>query len=265
MAIKKAPKKKVTPKKKTTTKKKVVAKKKTAKKVTTKSALKKRKVKKPINGPDSVSQEEIVEAVATVTKKRVTKKKKAAPKKKVVKKKVVPKKKKVVKKKVAKKKAAPKVKVPRKRKYLNNRDLLEQVILSKEQGKMSDKLAHMLITLCARYARRGNFANYSYNDDMQGYAMMMIVRTWASFKPEKSNNPFAYYTQSIKNSFIQFLNQEKRQRNIRDAKLVEQGMAPSYAYQNDQAAKEKAANEARKFTEDEDDHNKQKKNDMLKF
>jgi len=247
MAIKKAPKKKVTPKKKKTTKKKVTPKKKTTTKKKKSSPKKK-----------------------TTTKKKVApKKKKAAPKKKVVKKKAAPKKK-AVKKKVAKKKAPPKKKTPRKRKYLNNRDLLEQVILSKEQGKMSDKLAHMLITLCARYARRGNFASYTYNDDMQGYAMMMICRTWASFKPERSNNPFAYYTQSIKNSFIQFLNQEKRQRNIRDAKLVEQGMSPSYAYQNEQAEKDKAARKERALAKEEAEHDTRSKesdgkDDMLKF
>lgn len=79
----------------------------------------------------------------------------------------------------------------------------------------------------------------TYNDDMQGYAMMMLVKSWASFKPEKSDNPFAFYTQCIKNSFKQFLNQEKRHRTIRDALLVDSGMNPSYAYETEY--KEKAA------------------------
>ena len=65
---------------------------------------------------------------------------------------------------------------------------------------------------------------------MQSYAMMMLVRTWNSFNPEKSNNPFAFFTQCIKNSFIQYLNQERRQRNIRDEMLIDQGMNPSFNY-----------------------------------
>lgn len=121
--------------------------------------------------------------------------------------------------------------IKKKTNYLNNKDLMAEVIKSKEQGKMTNKLAHMLQTLAARYGKKGNFANYSYNEDMQAYAMLMLVRTWSSFDPEKSSNPFAFFTQCIKNSFIQFLNQEKRQRDIRDAQLVDNGLSPSYSYQ----------------------------------
>ena len=114
--------------------------------------------------------------------------------------------------------------------YLSNKELLIAVKESKEKGYMMDKLARMLQLLCSKYAKKGNFINYSYNEDMQSYAMMMLVRTWNSFNPEKSNNPFAFFTQCIKNSFIQYLNQEKRQRVIRDELLVDQGMNPSFNY-----------------------------------
>jgi len=148
------------------------------------------------------------------------------------------------KKKVAKKKPA-KPKKPRKVNYLNNKDLMIQVALSKEQGQMTDRLAHMLQTLAARYGRKGNFANYTYNDDMQAYAMMMLVRTWNRFDPAKSNNPFAFFTQCIKNSFIQFLNQERRQRDIRDSMLVDNGLDPSYTFQEAHAAKRDADRQTR--------------------
>lgn len=126
-------------------------------------------------------------------------------------------------------------KKPRKKNYLNNKDLLAETVKSLEQGRMTDTLARMLQTLCARLGTKGNFVNYSYNEDMQGYAMLMLAKTWKSFKPEKSNNPFAFYTQCIKHSFIQYLNQEKRQRNIRDALLVDQGLNPSLTYQMENA------------------------------
>jgi hypothetical protein len=70
----------------------------------------------------------------------------------------------------------------------------------------------------------------SYNEDMQSYAMMMLVRTWNSFDPEKSNNPFAFFTQCAKNSFVQYLNQEQRHRQVRDLLLIDQGLNPSYGY-----------------------------------
>lgn len=114
--------------------------------------------------------------------------------------------------------------------YLSNKELLAAVIEAKEKGFMTDKLARMLQLLCSKYAKKGSFINYSYNDDMQSYAMMMLVRTWHSFNPEKTNNPFAFFTQCIKNSFIQYLNQERRQRSIRDELLIDQGMNPSFNY-----------------------------------
>lgn len=118
-------------------------------------------------------------------------------------------------------------------KYLNNKDLLAQVILSKKQGKMTNELAKMLQLLTLRYGKKGNWVNYTYNNDMQSYAMLMIVKTWQGFDPNKSSNPFAWFTQCIKNSFIQFLNLEKRQRDIRDEVLIDSGMNPSYGYTYD--------------------------------
>lgn len=139
--------------------------------------------------------------------------------------------------------SAPKKK---KKKYLNNKDLLAEVIRSKEQGKMTDTLARMLTMLTNNYSKRDNYAGYTYVDDMKAYAMMMIVRTWHKFDEEKSNNPFAFYTQCIKHSFIQYLNQEKRHRVLRDEILVKKGLTPSFNYQLEY--------ENRRLADDEEDH-----------
>lgn len=130
--------------------------------------------------------------------------------------------------------------------YLNNKELLIAVHESKKMQKMSPKLATMLQLLCAKYAKAGNFVNYSYNSDMQAYAMFMLVKTWNSFSVEKSNNPFAFFTQCIKNSFIQYLKKEKRQRDIRDLLLVDQGLTPSFGFQDECATDQH-------FVEDEQD------------
>lgn len=114
--------------------------------------------------------------------------------------------------------------------YLSNKELMKAVLDSKEANKMTDTLAKMLQLLCFRYSKTGKYVNYSFNTDMQAYAMMMLVRTWNSFNPDKSNNPFAFFTQCIKHSFIQFLNQEKKQRMIRDELLLGQGLSPSFGY-----------------------------------
>lgn len=115
--------------------------------------------------------------------------------------------------------------------YLSKAELMFSVMESKKLGRMSDSLAFKLQLLTAKYAKSAQWGRYTYNEDMQAYAMMMLVRTWNSFNPEKSDNPFAFFTQCIKNSFIQYLNQEKRQRNIRDELLVDQGLTPSLTFQ----------------------------------
>lgn len=115
--------------------------------------------------------------------------------------------------------------------YLNNADILKQVKLSKEQGRMTNELAKMLMLLCQRYASKGSLAGYTYNEDMQAFALMSLCKTWATFDSDRGTNPFAYYTQCIKNSFNMFLGAEKKQRIIRDTIMVANGLTPSYTYQ----------------------------------
>lgn len=117
--------------------------------------------------------------------------------------------------------------------YLSNKELFLETKKCKETGQMSNKLVKMLQLLCERLGRKGSFVDYSYNQDMQAYAMMMLVRTWQGFKPEKGTNAFAFYTQCIKNSFIQYLKQEKRQQIVRDKMMITSGLNPSYGYEDD--------------------------------
>lgn len=118
--------------------------------------------------------------------------------------------------------------------YLNNADMLTQVIESHRINKMTPGLAKMLTLLAKRYGSKSNFANYTYNDDMQAYALMMLCKTWKNFNSDKYSNPFAYYTQCVKNCFRQYLVSEKKHRNIRDKLLVANGMTPSFTYQVEQ-------------------------------
>lgn len=149
--------------------------------------------------------------------------------------------------------------VPKAVAYLSNKELYAEIKRCRTGGIMSDKLARMLQLLCAKYGKKGNFAGYSYNDDMQAYAMLMLVRTWQSFNPRKSKNPFAFFTQCIKNSFIQFLNQEKRHRNIRDELLLDQGLNPSFGFsESDDDGQRDVAPQI------EDEENKEKYGEDLK-
>jgi hypothetical protein len=119
---------------------------------------------------------------------------------------------------------------PAKKKYLNNKDLLREIEKSHQAGKMTNEFALMIKMLCHRYASKGNYASYSYNEDMQAFALLTVCKVWKSFDPVKGKNPFAYFTQTIKHAFFQYLNNEKKQRTIRDELLINNGDNPSFGF-----------------------------------
>ena len=102
---------------------------------------------------------------------------------------------------------------------------------NREHGSMTNKLAHMFIKLCERYATRSNWRGYTYNDEMRSQALLQLSQIGLQFDESKSQNPFAYYTAAITNSFTRVLNIEKRNQNIRDDILEMNGLNPSYTRQ----------------------------------
>jgi len=111
------------------------------------------------------------------------------------------------------------------------RGSLEDGEFCKDHGMMTNKLAHMFIKLCERYATRSNWRGYTYNDEMRGQALLQLSQIGLQFNEAKSQNPFAYYTAAITNSFTRVLNLEKKNQNIRDDILEQNGLNPSYTRQ----------------------------------
>lgn len=111
---------------------------------------------------------------------------------------------------------------------------LETGEFSRDHGKMTNKLATMFIKLCERYATRSNWRGYTYNEEMRGQALLQLSQIGLQFDESKSQNPFAYYTAAITNSFTRVLNIEKKMQNIRDDILEINGLNPSWTRQNSQ-------------------------------
>ena len=109
---------------------------------------------------------------------------------------------------------------------------LEHGEFSKDHGKMTNILATMLIKLCDKYATRSNWRGYTYNEEMRGAAMVQLSQIGLQFNEFKSQNPFAYYTAAITNSFTRILLLEKKNQNIRDDLLEMNGLNPSWTRQN---------------------------------
>jgi hypothetical protein len=102
----------------------------------------------------------------------------------------------------------------------------------REHGNMTRKLAMMFMKLCERYATRSNWRGYTYNEEMRGQALLQLSQIGLQFDESKSQNPFAYYTAAITNSFTRILNIEKKNQNIRDDILEMNGLNPSWTRQN---------------------------------
>ena len=106
---------------------------------------------------------------------------------------------------------------------------LEKGHFDKDAGQITNTLARMMIKLCERYATRGNVRGYTYNDEMKGMAILQLTQIGLQFDESKSDNPFAYFTAAVTNSFVRVINTEKRNQNIRDDILEINGMNPSYS------------------------------------
>ena len=100
-----------------------------------------------------------------------------------------------------------------------------------EHGQITNELGRMFMKLVERYSQRGNWRGYTYVDEMRGQALVQLAQVGLQFNEAKSDNPFAYYTATVNNSFTRVLNLEKRNQSIRDDILIESGHLPSYGRQ----------------------------------
>jgi hypothetical protein len=100
-----------------------------------------------------------------------------------------------------------------------------------DHGKITNKLGTMFLKLVERYSHRANWRGYTYVDEMRGQALVQLSQIGLQFNEAKSDNPFAYYTAAVNNSFTRVLNIEKRNQTIRDDILIDSGHLPSYGRQ----------------------------------
>ena len=83
-------------------------------------------------------------------------------------------------------------------------------------GRITDALALSIQKLIKRYSTRPNWSGYSYLDEMQGDALLSLIDRVLRFDESKGDNPFAYMTSIMSNTFTQRLNAEKRQMDMKN-------------------------------------------------
>jgi hypothetical protein len=110
--------------------------------------------------------------------------------------------------------------------YVDNSKLLVSFLewydkkkIAEEQGKPEPEppryISECIILIPTRLASKGNFAGYSFRDDMIGDAVENLVQYYRNFDPEKSKNPFAYFTQISYYAFLRRILKEKKQSYVK--------------------------------------------------
>lgn len=119
----------------------------------------------------------------------------------------------------------------KKQHYVDNKLFLSEIIKyrqSVEESRLLDKpkpqitryLAECFLKIATHLSFRPNFINYMFKEDMVSDGVENCVQYIDNFDPNKSRNPFAYFTQIVYYAFLRRIAKEKRQMDIRD-KLIE--------------------------------------------
>lgn len=106
--------------------------------------------------------------------------------------------------------------------YVNNRDFLDALISYKKACAQAEEenaerpiipryIGECFIKIATHYAYKPNFANYSYKEDLISDSVENMSRYVLNFNPEKSTNPFAYFTQITHFAFLRRIKTEKKE------------------------------------------------------
>ena len=123
--------------------------------------------------------------------------------------------------------------MPRKKSehYVNNKELLEALIVYREKvaiakekdlpkPRITNYLGSCFLKIATHLSYKPTFVNYMFRDDMISDGIENCVQYIHNFDPEKSRNPFAYFTQIIHYAFLRRIQKEKKQLDIKN-KIIE--------------------------------------------
>jgi len=122
----------------------------------------------------------------------------------------------------------------KKKNYVNNAEFYEAMVKYKndvcEAEECGDPppvipnyIGECVYQIANRLSYKPNFVNYSYRDDMIADGLENAIMAINNFDPEKSKNPFAYFTQIIYYAFLRRIQKEKKQLYVKH-KVIENSM-----------------------------------------
>ena len=118
--------------------------------------------------------------------------------------------------------------------YVNNKEFLEALIvfkdkcaIAKEKGeprpRISNYIGECFLKIATHLSYKPNFVNYMFREDMICDGIENCLQYIDNFDPEKSTNPFAYFTQIIYYAFLRRIQKEKKQLEIKGKILERSG------------------------------------------
>tara|TARA_Y100000590_G_scaffold139526_1_gene159805 strand:- start:103 stop:594 length:492 start_codon:yes stop_codon:yes gene_type:complete len=118
--------------------------------------------------------------------------------------------------------------------YVNNKEFLAALIRHREnieiaeiQGKEKPRIPRYIgecfLKIATHLSFKPNFVNYMFKEDMISDGIENCVQYIHNFNPEKSQNPFAYFTQIIHYAFLRRIQKEKKQLEIKNKILEKTG------------------------------------------
>ena len=110
--------------------------------------------------------------------------------------------------------------------YINNKTLYLAMIQYKDSIKLANEkninkpqvpnyIGQSILLICNNLAKKPNFSGYSYKQEMISDGIIDCIAAVDNFDPDKTNNPFAYFTQIAWNAFIRRIHKEKKQTYIK--------------------------------------------------
>ena len=110
--------------------------------------------------------------------------------------------------------------------YVNNPEFLAAIVAYKklcveaedcgdDKPIIPDYIGECIYQISNRLASKPNFSGYSYKDEMISDGLENAIQALGNFDPDKSSNPFAYFTQIIWYAFLRRIEKEKKQLYIK--------------------------------------------------
>ena len=123
--------------------------------------------------------------------------------------------------------------------YVNNKEFLAALIKLREDREIAEirgnekpriprYIGECFLKIATHQSFKPNFVNYMFKEDMISDGIENCVQYIHNFNPEKSQNPFAYFTQIIHYAFLRRIQKEKKQLEIKNKILEKTGYEQVY-------------------------------------